>query len=684
MRRKWVYRTIIVLFFQFFLFCVAIPSFCAKNIGQTNLVDWNGNLVADFGSNGLWYYDGASWHWMTNQGDVDHMAVWNGRLVVDFGTGKGLYYFDGTWHWMTNRAEVALMIAWNDGGSDRLVIDFGAGRRIYTYDGSWHWFCNRDAVADMAVWNNRLMVDFGDGRGVYNYDTAWHWMTNKDDVAMVLPWNNSTTEVLVVDFGGGRRMFTYNGAWNWFTNKDDINDMVVWDRKLVVDFGAGRGLYYYDTGWHWMNNRDDVSRMAPWNDGSGEMLAVDFGSGRNLYNYDGTWHWINNADNLPETMDWNNGLVVDFGPREGLYKYDGTWQLLKIWSTYLPPAAVPDTGQNLCYDADGNVLDPSPSAGEMYYGQDASFALNPPSFTKLDADGNILDDEATAWSMVRDDVTGLIWEVKTAKNNVKNYGNPHDADNTYTWYDGNTETNGGNSGLPGDGTDTEDLLKTLNTIGFGGFYDWRLPTAKELFYLTLFGTYNPAVNTVYFPGTMPYDYWTSTTSSEYADYAWIVYSGVGDNSIRDKTTAWYVRAVRGGGFSPDFTDNGDGTVSDNVTGLMWSCKTLDVNVDGVVDAGDAVAWPQALSCCEALSLAGYDDWRLPTIKELKSIVKDDADDPAVDLIYFPDTVSAQYWTSTTVHHASVNAWFVGFQKGDCHYDLKTQPGFIRAVRGWQE
>ena len=76
-----------------------------------NLIDWNGNLVADFGDNGLWYNDGTSWNWMSNSGHVGEMEVWDGKLVVDFGTGKGMYYYDTSWHWMTNNNSPNLMIA---------------------------------------------------------------------------------------------------------------------------------------------------------------------------------------------------------------------------------------------------------------------------------------------------------------------------------------------------------------------------------------------------------------------------------------------------------------------------------------------------------------------------------------------------------------------------------------------
>jgi len=298
-----------------------------------NLVNWNGNMVADFGDNGMWYHDGSSWHWMTNRGHVNQMVVWDGKLVVDFGSDYGLHCYDDTgWTWMSNKGDVAKMIAWNNGATEKLVVDFGAGRRVYTYNGSWSWFTNKDAVANMTVWDNRLVVDFGSGRGVYNNDGAWHWMSNKDDITRMVVWNNGSTKRLVVDFGGGRRVYTYNGAWTWLTNKDDVNDMAVWNNKLVVDFGNGRRMYTYDGAWSWITNKADVARMVAWNDGA-DKLAVDFGAGRGMYYYDGTWNWMKNADTVPEMIAWGERLAVDFGSGVGIYNYDGSWNFMKSWST---------------------------------------------------------------------------------------------------------------------------------------------------------------------------------------------------------------------------------------------------------------------------------------------------------------------------------------------------------------
>jgi hypothetical protein len=79
------------------------------------------------------------------------------------------------------------------------------------------------------------------------------------------------------------------------------------------------------------------------------------------------------------------------------------------------PFPLSDTGQTKCYNNTVEIA--CSAAGEAFYGQDASYLINPPSYTKLDVDGD---------KMVQDNVTGLTWEVKTDDGSV------HDKDNTYT------------------------------------------------------------------------------------------------------------------------------------------------------------------------------------------------------------------------------------------------------------
>ena len=69
----------------------------------------------------------------------------------------------------------------------------------------------------------------------------------------------------------------------------------------------------------------------------------------------------------------------------------------------------------------------------------------------------------------------------------------------------------------------------------------------------------------------------------------------------------------------NYVDNGNGTVTDLVTGLMWQ-KSPDTNEDGVINASDKMTYDEAISAAETFNLAEYDDWRLPTIKELYSLI----------------------------------------------------------------
>ena len=211
-------------------------------------------------------------------------------------------------------------------------------------------------------------------------------------------------------------------------------------------------------------------------------------------------------------------------------------------------APVPDTGQSKCYN--NTVEIPCPSPGQPFYGQDANYSIYPMSYTKLDGSGNTLPDSATSWVMVKDNVTGLVWEMKNSKDGKTDYNNPHDADNTYTWYDSNPATNGGYAGTPGTGTDTEDFIKALNGANYGGYSDWRMPTIKELAYIVNYSIPypGPTIDTGYFPNTAASWYWS--THVDYTYGAWSVHFGLGTVDTNYKYNAGYVRAVRGGQYGP--------------------------------------------------------------------------------------------------------------------------------------
>jgi len=311
---------------------------------------------------------------------------------------------------------------------------------------------------------------------------------------------------------------------------------------------------------------------------------------------------------------------------------------------------LPDTGQTTCYDDKGNVIG-CPESGERFYGQDANYLINPPSYTKLDENGNDLPDSATEWIMVRDNVTGLIWEKKTDDGSI------HDRDNQFDWYDA--------LGV---------FISEVNGTSFGGHSDWRIPSIKELASITDLGKYNPATNTNFFCNTLSSDYWSSTTAAYNTDFAWYVDLDRGHVNYYDKSKSNYARAVCGGqtGLLDHLVNNGDNTVTDTVTGLMWQQAT-----------DEKMEWETAISHCEGLALAGYDDWRLPNQRELRSIADYSKTHPAINTTYFPDTLSSYYWSSTTYDIFTGYEWYVYFYYGDSGYYTKSYSYYVRAVRGGQ-
>lgn len=172
-------------------------------------------------------------------------------------------------------------------------------------------------------------------------------------------------------------------------------------------------------------------------------------------------------------------------------------------------------------------------------------------YTKLGYGGSELPetaahvDEGGPWIITRDNETGLIWEVKTATEGLRYRAN------TYTWFDPNPETNGGYDGTPnggdctGSACDTGSYIEALNVQKFGGFSDWRMPNVRELGSLVNTETYNPAIDTRWFPNTMSHGYWSSTTYVLDSTLAWVVpfYHGL-VNHYGSKSGAYHVRAVR--------------------------------------------------------------------------------------------------------------------------------------------
>jgi len=273
---------------------------------------------------------------------------------------------------------------------------------------------------------------------------------------------------------------------------------------------------------------------------------------------------------------------------------------------------VVSTNQIKYYDTLTEIT--APAEGSAFYGQDAMYAGNSPEYVN-NGDGTVTDM-----------VTGLMWQQTEDRN----------GDGAIDFYDKLTYS---------------EALAGAATCNTGGYSDWRLPTIKELYSLAMFFGAEPG------PGQSACIKYIDTTyfSVGYGDENSLAHGSLGTERIIDgqivsstlyvSTTFGMLEAVFGFNFidgrikgypttyivpecgtakhfyvlyvrgnteygTNQFVNNGNGTVTDNATGLMWMQN----------DNGTGVLWKDALSYAENLTYAGYSDWRLPDTKELQSIV----------------------------------------------------------------
>ena len=136
--------------------------------------------------------------------------------------------------------------------------------------------------------------------------------------------------------------------------------------------------------------------------------------------------------------------------------------------------------------------------------------------------------------------------------------------------------------------------------------------------------------------------------------------------------------------NPRFTDNGNGTVTDNLTGLMWMKDANAGNDCAGPDAGTET-WATALTsaaACNAASYAGQTDWRLPNVRELQSLIDYGRFSPALPSGHlFTSVLLSYYWTSTTGAANTSNAWVVYMPDGFVQHGAKASPQYVWLVRG---
>ncbi len=288
---------------------------------------------------------------------------------------------------------------------------------------------------------------------------------------------------------------------------------------------------------------------------------------------------------------------------------------------------LPDTGQTRCY-SNSRVIT-CPSAGEDFYGQDGNYQGVQMSYQD-NGDGT-----------VSDLVTGLMWQQA-------------DDGTTRTWADAGTY---------------------CSELSLGDHTDWRLPSRMELSSILDSGRVYPAINPVFSCSSEAAAYWSGTISASDSDYVWYTYFAEGGTTANTKIAKYLVRCVRGGPLPESvYVDNGDATVTNQTTGLMWEKASSS-------DSSDGMTWEQALAWCENATTGGYSDWRLPTKREQDSLW-DDSRYPAINPIFTGDKLS-MIRSGTTVANDVLEAWNQYVLYGVPIYNDKTNTpaADVRCVRG---
>jgi hypothetical protein len=338
---------------------------------------------------------------------------------------------------------------------------------------------------------------------------------------------------------------------------------------------------------------------------------------------------------------------------------------------------LPRTGQSTCYDSEQNII---PCAGTGQDGDIQSGVAWPVFRFKDNMDGTMTDT-----------LTGLMWPKY--------------------W-------------IVGSGTWQEclDLVKTLN---IGGHTDWRMPNINELISL-----FNPDASDNYWLiaegfGFIPSEYFYSafyaSSTSYSADIKSVLAVAFPNSriSVEGKLNYFLLLPVRSGQggiielprtgqnkcFSdtgteiacpdtgqdgdiqagavwpePRFQDNGDGTVTDKLTGLMW---TKDANPLNPTDN----TWQDSLDYVKSIKTGGYADWRLPNLNEMRSLIDYSQHDPALpEGNPFINLTGNKYWISTSpppdINNPSL-AWVIELNTGvsTFFYSWKFDSYSLWPVRG---
>jgi len=296
------------------------------------------------------------------------------------------------------------------------------------------------------------------------------------------------------------------------------------------------------------------------------------------------------------------------------------------------------TGQAKCYD---DLLEITcPSSGNDFYGQDAQYR------DLCSSAGFVVTSSEKG---VADSFTGLFWQ-RGLPDIYEGCTGGEPAGSLCLWQE------------------AIDYCKNLEEDGFS---DWRLPAIVEISTLPDYGKSIPAIDQLYFPETIPDYFWSSTVHKGFGDYSWVAYFNDGNADRFLQSKAHNVRCVRGRTFKNNTkfireTFNGEYVLVNERTNFMWADT-----------CSNSQTWKEALKYCQVLVSAGFSDWRLPNVNELKTLLDYSLEDPATT---FPSMPSQPFWSSTTYSGYSEYGWYVSFMYGEVYYHTKSNFYHAKCVR----
>ena len=335
----------------------------------------------------------------------------------------------------------------------------------------------------------------------------------------------------------------------------------------------------------------------------------------------------------------------------GYYVLDSNWSAEKLPHTGIT------SGQ--CYKAGGDALVTcAPTPLQSLLGP-TSLTLNP------NQDGHRASVNPMSYSLVggnptvncvRDNVTGLVWEGKTAADDRAG---------------SRTFTHLGNAQY----ADTSGYVTSVNEIQLCGFSDWRIPTVLELQSLVNYSknrsSGEPVIDSLYFPNTTAASYWSADFADANVGQSFDVsfQSGMVSTSPRTPAHARHLRLVRGsmaGGTRFSYStvaygsDAPNNLVNDALTGLQWRRCVEGTQWTGSACTGSASSFSHEA----ALAHANQSGWRLPNVKELNSLLDRSVfQAPRTDTTAFPQTPAQYFWSSTPDVYASDYAWSASLGSG---------------------